>query len=363
MADSPTSKLHDAGQSLWLDYITRELLHSGTLGRYIDELSVTGLTSNPSIFDKAFEGSDAYDDAIQAGAAAGRNGEELFFDIAIDDIRAAADLFRPVWERTDGVDGWVSLEVSPRIAFDTQATSDAAQHLHDLVDRPNVFIKIPGTPEGLGAIEESIARGIPVNVTLLFSAEQYVAQAEAYLRGVERRIAAGENPAVASVASVFVSRWDKKIPADAPQELKDMLGVAVCLGVYKTYRDIYSSDRWQRLVSMGARPQRLLWASTSTKDPSLPDTFYVEQLASPGTVNTMPENTLLAFHDHGSLGAMLPRDGGDGERILAGFRSIGVDPTEVGRELQKEGAAAFVESWESLMGVLESKSAALGAAR
>ena len=362
MASTPTETLHRAGQSLWLDYITRELLRSGTMGRYIDELSVTGLTSNPSIFDKAFEGGSDYDDAIRAGAAAGRKEEDLFFDIAIEDIRAAADLLRPVWERTDGVDGWASIEVSPRIAFDTQATSDAAQRLHAAVDRPNVFIKIPGTPEGLPAVEESIARGIPVNVTLLFSAEQYVAQAEAYLRGVERRVAAGESPAVASVASVFVSRWDKKVPADAPEHLRDGLGVAVSKGVYKLYRDLYSSDRWARLVTMGARPQRLLWASTSTKDPALPDTFYIESLASPGTVNTMPENTLLAFAEHGEVGAMLPRDGGDAESLLADFRGIGVDATEVGRELQKEGAAAFVDSWESLLSVLESKTAALGAA-
>lgn len=362
MAEKPTETLHRAGQSLWLDYITRDILQNGTLARYIDDLSVTGLTSNPSIFDKAFEGTDSYDDAIRAGGAAGRRGEDLFFDIAVDDIRGAADLMRPAWERTDGVDGWVSLEVSPRIAFDTQATSDAAQRIHAQVDRPNVFIKIPGTPEGLGAIEESIARGIPVNVTLLFSAEQYVAQAEAYMRGLERRIEAGDNPAMGSVASVFVSRWDKKVPADAPEHLRDRLGVTVSKGIYKLYRDIYSSDRWQRLVTMGARPQRLLWASTSTKDPVLPDTFYIHELASPGTVNTMPEGTLLAFADHGTVGARLPRDGGDSDAVLADFKSIGVDQTEVGRELQKEGAAAFVDSWESLLRVLESKTSKLGAA-
>lgn len=362
MANTPTETLHRAGQSLWLDYITRELVRSGTLARYIDDLSVTGLTSNPSIFDKAFEGSADYDDAIRAGASAGRGDEDLFFDIAIEDIRAAADLLRPVWERTDGVDGWASLEVSPRLAFDTEATSDAAQRLHAAVDRPNVFIKIPGTPEGLGAIEESIARGIPVNVTLLFSAEQYTAQAQAYLRGIERRVAAGENPAVASVASIFVSRWDKKVPADAPAHLKDRLGVTVSQAVYRLYRDLYASDRWSRLVSMGARPQRLLWASTSTKDPALPDTFYIGALASPGTVNTMPEGTLLAFADHGEVEAMLPRDGGDADAVLADFRAVGIDQTEVGQVLQKEGAAAFVDSWESLMGVLQAKTATLGAA-
>lgn len=358
----PTETLHEKGQSIWLDYITRELMASGTLARYIDELSVTGLTSNPSIFDKAIEASPDYDDDIRDQAGAARSGEDLFFELAIDDIRAAADLFHSTWERTAGVDGWVSVEVSPTLAYDTKGTIEAAHRLHTAVDRPNVFIKIPGTPEGLGAIEESIANGIAVNVTLLFSVEQYVAQAEAYLRGIERRVANGLNPDVASVGSLFVSRWDKKVPDSAPDELKDRLGVSVSKAAYKAYRELFSSDRWTRLVSYGARPQRILWASTSTKDPALPDTYYVSELAAPGTVNTMPENTLLAVADHGEIGASISADGDDSADWLAKFAAAGVDPEAVGKQLQDEGAAAFVESWKSLISCIEGKSSTLAAA-
>lgn len=362
VAAQATKALHDRGQSIWLDFITRELMSSGTLAKYIDELSVTGLTSNPSIFDKAIEGSSDYDDDIRAQAEAGLAGEDLFFELAMDDIRAAADLFRPVWERTAGVDGFVSLEVSPALAFETVDTTEAARRLHAGVDRPNVFIKIPGTPQGLQAIEDSIAAGIPVNVTLLFSVEQYVAQAEAYLRGIERRVADGLDPDVASVGSLFVSRWDKKVPDSAPDELKDQLGVSVSKAAYKAYRDLFSSDRWMRLVSYGARPQRILWASTSTKDPALPDTFYVSELAAPGTVNTMPEQTLLAFADHGELGDDVSAEGDDSADWLAKFAAAGVDPEAVGKELQDEGAASFVESWESLLGCIEGKTSKLAAA-
>lgn len=362
MAAKPTQTLHELGQSIWLDYITRELMSSGTLARFIDELSVTGLTSNPSIFDEAIESSSYYDDDIRTQAAAGHSGEDLFFDLAIDDIRAAADLFRSTWERTGGADGWVSLEVSPKLAFDTAATIEAAKSLHADVERPNVFIKIPGTPEGLVAVEESIANGIPVNVTLLFSVEQYVAQAGAYLRGIERRVADGLDPAVGSVGSLFVSRWDKKVPDSAPAELRGRLGVSVAKAAYAAYRELLSSDRWARLISYGARPQRILWASTSTKDPALPDTFYVSELAAPGTVNTMPEKTLLALADHGEIGATVSASGDDSGEWLAKFAAAGVDPTAVGKELQDEGAAAFVESWESLLSCIEGKSRTLAAA-
>ncbi len=362
MGAKPTETLHDRGQSIWLDYITRELMASGTLARYIDELSVTGLTSNPSIFDKAIEGSSDYDDDIRAQSAAGKSGEDLFFGLAIDDIRAAADLFRSTWERTDRVDGWVSLEVSPSLAYDTAATIEAARTIHAQVDRPNVFIKIPGTPEGLPAIEESIANGIPVNVTLLFSVEQYVAQAEAYLRGIERRVADGLDPDVRSVGSLFVSRWDKKVPDSAPDELRDRLGVAVSKAAYKAYRELFSSDRMMRLESYGGRRQRILWASTSTKDPALADTYYVEELTAPGTVNTMPEKTLLAVADHGSIDSSVSADGDDSAEWLAKFAAAGVDPEVVGKELQDEGAAAFVESWESLLSCIAGKSSTLAAA-
>ena len=355
-----TQKLHELGQSLWLDNITRAMLDSGQLQRYIEDYSVTGLTSNPSIFDKAINTGD-YDEAIRAKAADGLRGEDLFFELAIEDLRRAADLLRPVHDRTDGVDGWVSLEVSPELAYDTESTVTAARELHERADRPNVFIKIPGTPEGLPAIEESIAAGVPVNVTLLFSAEQYVAAAQAYQRGVQRRIDAGQNPAVASVASVFMSRWDVAVNDRVPAELKDRLAVAVGQGIYRAYRELMDSDTSQRLANSGGRVQRLLWASTSTKDPSAPDTLYVHSLAAPFTVNTMPDNTLEAFFDHGEVTGSLPADGGDGDATLAAVADAGVDVDAVAAKLQSDGAAAFVASWGELMGRIESQSAVLQA--
>lgn len=355
---SPTQELHDLGQSLWLDNITRTMLDDGTIARYVTSYSVTGLTSNPSIFEKAIA-SGAYDDAVADLASQGRHGEDLFFDLAVEDLRRAAELFAPVHERTDGVDGWVSLEVPPTLAYDTAATVTAARSLHGLADRPNLFIKIPGTPEGLPAIEESIAAGVPVNVTLLFSAEQYAAAAEAYLRGVERRLQAGQDPAVGSVASLFMSRWDTAANERVPAELRNTLGLAVGAQAYKVYRDLLDSDRWQRLANAGARPQRLLFASTSTKDPSAPDTMYVEGLAAPDTVNTMPDKTLEAFHDHGRVGAVLPRDGGSSAEQLAAFEAAGLDVDALALQLQKDGAAAFVTSWNDLMTRIESQTAKL----
>ena len=343
-----TESLHERGQSLWLDNITRSLLEDGTIQRYIDSYSVTGLTSNPAIFDKAI-GSGDYDDAIRAEAPEGLSAEALFFELAIEDLRRAADLFLPVHERTDGVDGWVSLEVSPLLAYDTSQTVTAAKDLCERAGRANLFIKIPGTAEGLPAITESIAAGVPVNVTLLFSADQYRAAADAYLQGVERRIAADLDPAVGSVASVFMSRWDTAVAKEVPPDLVDKLALTVGLDVYRAYRQLMDSDRFQRLANNGARMQRLLWASTSTKDPNAPDTLYVHGLAAPYTVNTMPDATLKAFFDHGEVGDPLPADGGDADAMLARFAAAGVDVGEVAARLQRDGAAAFVKSWNELL--------------
>jgi transaldolase len=354
-----TRRLHDLGQSIWLDNITRDLLASGTLRRYIDEYSVTGLTSNPTIFDQAITKSTAYDAGIREGLAAGKSGEDLFFGLAIEDLAKAADLFLPVHDRTDGVDGWVSLEVSPLLAHDTASTLAAAKQLHARAARPNLFIKIPGTPEGVPAIEEATFAGVPVNVTLLFSREHYLAAADAYLRGIERRIQAGLNPAVASVASLFVSRWDVAVAGSVPDALRNQLGIAIAKRTYKAARELLSAPRWLRAYNAGARPQRLLWASTGTKDPTAPDILYVKALAAPFTVNTMPEATLKALADHGEVGGMLPADGGDSDEVLARFAKAGVDVDALAARLQDEGAKAFVKSWNALMDVMTSKAAAL----
>lgn len=354
----PTQQLHDLGQSLWLDNITRDLLSSGKLASYIAELSVTGLTSNPSIFDHALKGSNAYDAAIDDGIAAGRTGETLFFDLAIDDLTRAADLFRPVFERTGGVDGWVSLEVSPLLAHDTASTLKAAKDLFARAGRPNLHIKIPGTKEGLPAIEEATFAGIPVNVTLLFSREQYLAAADAWLRGVERRIEAGADPDVRSVGSVFVSRWDVAVAAKSPPGLKNQLGIAMAGRIYAAVRALQASPRWQRAQNAGARPQRLLWASTGTKDPEASDTLYVKALAAPYTVNTLPEKTLNAFADHGEVGDLLATDGGDAEEVLASYAHAGVDIDALATQLQEEGAKAFVESWTEMLARLAQKTGA-----
>ena len=356
-----TARLHALGQSLWLDNITRALLDSGTLQRYIDEWSVTGLTSNPTIFDHALKGSADYDADLRAGLKQGRAGEALFFDLALQDLGRAADLFRPVHQRTRGVDGWVSLEVSPLLAYDTQSTLAAARELHARAARPNLFIKIPGTPEGLPAIEEATFAGVPINVTLLFSTAHYRAAAEAWLRGIERRLAAGLSPDVGSVASLFVSRWDVAVAGKLPAELDMKLGIAVGRQAYKAYGDWLASARVRRVMNEGAVPQRLLLASTGTKDPKASATLYVEALAAPFTVNTMPEGTLKALADHGNIGAPTPADGGDCEAVLAGMRQHGIDLDALAARLQQEGAASFVASWQELLGVIASKTAALSA--
>jgi len=354
-----TQLLHNLGQSLWLDNITRELLASGTLKRYIEELSVTGLTSNPTIFDHAIKNSPAYDAAIHERVSKGKSGEALFFELALEDITRTADLFRPVYAKTDGVDGWVSLEVSPLLAHDTASTLAAAKHLHTQAGRSNLFIKIPGTQEGLPAIEEAIFAGIPINVTLLFSREHYVSAAEAFLRGIERRIDAGLNPGVGSVASVFISRWDAAVAGTVPDTLRNELGIAIAKRTYKAYRELLASPRWQRVFNAGARPQRLLWASTGTKDPKASDVLYVKALAAPFTVNTMPESTLKALADHGELSTILPPDGGDCEKVLAQFAKAGINADALATQLQNEGAKSFVKSWNDLMAVIAQKSAAL----
>jgi transaldolase len=366
----PTRTLHNVGQSIWLDNITRELLNSGTLQRYINELSVTGLTSNPTIFDHAIRNSTTYDGDISTKASqsksgpksGSKSGEDLFFDLALADLTRAAELFQPVFDRTDGTDGWVSLEVSPLLAHDTDKTLAAARDLHRRGGKRNLFIKIPGTPEGLPAIEATTFAGIPVNVTLLFSREQYIAAAEAYLRGVERRIEAGLNPAVTSVASLFISRWDVAVGGKVPAELTNRLGIAIAQRTYKAYRELLGSARFQRAANAGARAQRLLWASTGTKDPKAPDILYVKALTAPFTINTMPEGTLKAFSEHGELGDMLAPDGGDCEQVLGSFTKAGIDIDALAGRLQDEGASSFVKSWNSLMSCIDSKSAAISKA-
>jgi len=354
-----TQLLHDEGQSLWLDNITRDLLDNGTLEQYIDQLSITGLTSNPTIFDHAIKNSATYDSAIIRKMKQGFTGEALFFDLAIEDLTRAADLFRSIHERTNGMDGWVSLEVSPLLAYDAASTLSAAKELFARAHRPNLFIKIPGTRQGLPAIEEAVFAGIPINVTLLFSREQYLAASEAFLRGIERRIEAGLNPRVDSVASVFVSRWDAAVSGKVPEELRNQLGIAIAKRTYKAASAQLSSARWQRIYNLGGSPQRLLWASTGTKDPKASDILYVKALAAPFTVNTMPEGTLKALAAHTDLGDLLPTDGGNSEDVLVHFANAGIDIDVLAAQLQRDGAESFVKSWNDLMDVISSKTAAL----
>ncbi len=354
-----TKRLHDLGQSLWLDNITREMLDNGTLRRYIDELSVTGLTSNPTIFDEAIGNTSAYDAGIRQKAQAGLAGEELFVELALEDLRRAADLFRPVFDRTQGIDGWVSMEVSPLLANDTKTTIDAALRIHKQANRPNLFVKIPGTPAGVPAIEAAIFAGVPVNVTLLFSREHYLGIADAYLRGIERRIAAGLDPRVNSVASLFISRWDRAVGDKVPEELRNRLGIAIAARTYRAHGELLASKRWRDLEAAGARKQRMLWASTGTKDPKAPAGLYVEALAAPDTIDTMPEKTLLAFAANGNVNSAMAKDGGDAEQVLGRFAAAGVDVDALAARLQVEGAESFVKSWKELMQRIADKSAAL----
>jgi transaldolase len=353
-----TRILHKLGQSLWLDNITRSLLKTGKLRRYIDEFSVTGLTSNPTIFDHAINSGD-YDDAIKRKLGQAKSGERLFIELALEDLTQAADLFRPVYERTCGMDGWVSMEVSPLLAHDTKSTIASAKDLHTEAQRPNVMVKIPGTPEGLPAIEEAIYAGVPINVTLLFSADQYLAAANAFMRGIERRIEAGLKPDVCSVASIFISRWDVAVAGKVPEVLNDRLGIAIAKRIYKAYLGLLSSPRWMRAYNAGARPQRVLWASTGTKDPKASDILYVKALAAPFTVNTMPEGTLQALAEHGEVGATMPADGGNSEEELARFAEQNIVVEALSNQLQDEGAKSFVNSWNDLMDLISSKSAVI----
>ena len=351
-----TRQLHDLGQSLWLDNITRELLDSGTLRRYIDELSVTGLTSNPTIFDEAISKGTSYDSAIRKLALAGRSTEDVFIEVALDDLRRAADLFRPIFDATKGLDGWVSMEVSPLLADDTAGTIAAAKLIYEKAARPNLYVKIPGTPAGIPAIEEAIFLGIPINVTLLFSREHYLAAANAYIRGIERRVAKGLDPRISSVASLFISRWDRAVVGRVPAEMNNRLGVAVGQRCYRAYRDLLASARWTGLAAKGATPQRLLWASTGMKDPAASSTLYIEAFAAPDTVDTMPEKTLLAFAESGSLKGVMPADGGPSEDTLKRFATLGIDVDALAQTLQTEGAQAFVKSWKGLMQRIVEKS-------
>ena len=358
-----TTKLHALGQSLWLDNISRPLLTSGTLSRYIDEFSITGLTSNPTIFEQAIRSGDAYDAAIRQKTIEGNSGEALFFELAIEDLTRAADLFRPAHDATNGVDGWVSLEVSPLLADDTAGSIKGAAALHARAKRPNLFIKIPGTRAGIAAIEESIFAGVPINVTLLFSSQQYITAAGAYMRGIERRIAAGLDPVVASVASLFVSRWDAAVKDRVSEAFRNRLGIAIAMRTYKAYRDLLASSRWQKLAAAGARPQRLLWASTGTKDPAASATLYIEGLAAPDTINTIPEKTLQAFAGHGKVTSVLPPDEGFAEATIAEFNREGIDDEALAADLQREGTETFARSWSDLMYRIALKSAALTKAR
>lgn len=356
---SMTKNLHDLGQSLWLDNITREILDGGTLRRYIEQFSITGLTSNPTIFDEAIGKTAAYDKGIRQKAAAGLSGEELFVELALEDLRRAADLFRPVFDRTKGLDGWVSMEVSPLLANDTQGTIDAALRIHKQANRPNLYVKIPGTPAGVPAIEAAIFAGVPINVTLLFSREQYLKVAEAYMRAMERRIGAGLDPKINSVASVFVSRWDRAVADKVPPELINRLGIAIMQRTYRAHCELINAKRWKDLEAKGARKQRMLWASTGTKDPKAPAGLYVEALAAPDTIDTMPEKTLLAFAESGNLKGVMAKDGGDAEETLGRFAGAGIDVNALAAQLQVDGAASFVKSWTELMKRIEDKSAAL----
>jgi transaldolase len=354
-----TKTLHDLGQSLWLDNITREMLDNGTLRRYIDTLSITGLTSNPTIFDEAIGNTSAYDSSIRKKADAGLKGEELFVELALEDLGRAADMFRPEFDRTSGIDGWVSMEVSPLLANDTKTTIEAAMRIHKQANRPNLYIKIPGTPAGIPAIEQAIFAGVPVNVTLLFSSEHYLRVAEAYMRGIERRIGAGLDPRISSVASLFVSRWDRAVADQAPPELRNRLGIAVAGRAYRAHNELLQSKRWRDLEMAGARKQRMLWASTGTKDPKAPPALYVQSLAAPDTIDTMPEKTLLEFAANGTVGSIMAKDGGDAELVLARFADAGIDVGALAARLQVEGAASFVKSWTELMKRIDEKSAAL----
>jgi len=357
---NPVRQLHDLGQSIWLDNISRAILDDDTLLRYIEKLYVTGLTSNPLIFDKAIKHGTDYDLSIAELLARGKSGEELFFELALQDLRRAADLFEPVFRASDGADGFVSLEISPLLANDTEGSIAAAVDLHAQAGRDNLFIKIPGTAAGIPAIEGAIYRGVPVNVTLLFSREQTLAASEAWMRGIERRIADGLEPNIDSVVSLFVSRWDVAVAGKVSAALNNSLGIAIAQRTWKAWCDLRQSSRWRKLIAAGGRPQRLLWASTGTKDPHASDTLYVESLAAPDTINTMPENTLLAFADHGRLDRSILDNGGDCEAVIERFNAAGIDDRLLADQLQRDGAETFVQSWRDSLAQIDRKAGTIG---
>ena len=353
---NPAQALHQAGQSLWLDSINRKLLVSGTLARYIDTFAVTGLTSNPTILGHAMTASTDYDESLRTHLAAGtRDPQDLVYAVALEDLTAAADLFLPIYDATGVVAGFVSVEVPPGLAYDAAGSIALAHRLHEQARRPNLLVKIPGTPPGLTALEELISDGIGINVTLLFSDAHYLQTAEAYLRALERRAAAGQPLDVPSVASLFVSRWDKAADPLLPASLHGRLGLAVTQAVYASYRSLLTNERWTKLAAKGARPQRVLWASTSTKDPDFPDTYYLGKLAAPDTINTMPEQTLLAFADHGEVGEMMRPDYAAAQSCIADVAGHGIDVDMLGESLQRHGARAFEEDWASLLDAIAEK--------
>jgi transaldolase len=353
---NPAQRLHALGQSLWLDSISRLMLRSGALARYVSELAVTGLTSNPTILGHAMAAGSDYDHSLARLVDAGvTDAQDLVYSLALEDLAEAAALFRPAWERTAGVDGYVSLEVPPDVAYDAQATIALARRLHDQAGFPNLLVKIPGTPPGLTAMEETITAGIGVNVTLLFSDTHYLRTADAYLRALERRRAAGLDLNVPSVASVFISRWDAAADPLLPPALHGRLGLAMAQKTYSSHLQLLSDKRWQTLAEAGARPQRVLWASTSTKDPDLPDSYYLGRLAAPDTIDTVPEKTLLAFADHGDPDQRLAPDYAAAERTISAIADAGVDVDILAERLQRQGAGAFGADWAALLDAMREK--------
>jgi transaldolase len=356
MAKSPLHELHELGQSPWIDYLSRNLLKTGKLARLIEEDSIRGVTSNPTIFQKAISEGDAYDEQLKELAQGEDDPRELFIQLASRDVSEACDLLLPHWEKgVPGCDGYVSIEVDPGLAYDTQATLDQAKRLHEAIDKPNVYVKIPGTEPGLPAIEDMIASGKSINVTLLFSLERYSEAAIAYVNGIERLVEGGGDPTgVASVASFFVSRVDTEVDRRLDElgghdDLKGKLAVANAKLAYQAYQEIFSGERWEALAAKGASPQRCLWASTSTKNPEYRDVIYVEELIGPETVNTMPEETIRAFQDHGRVGLTLEKGLDEAREVFADLAAAGIDYDDVVAILEREGVEKFSDSFDELL--------------
>ena len=361
MAKSRLHELSELGQSVWLDTVSRDMLQSGKLARMMEEDAVVGVTSNPTIFQKAISEGNAYDEQFREVLAEEDDPKEVFLKLAVQDVQNACDLLRTVWDGGQGLDGWVSIEVDPNLAFDTDGTIAEAQRLHELVDRPNCYVKIPATKPGVPAIEEMIARGRPINVTLIFSLQRYVEVVEAYLRGLERLVGSGGDPTkVASVASFFVSRVDTEADrrldeAGAPDDLKGKLAVANAKLAYERYKQLFAGSRWGALEAKGARAQRCLWASTSTKNPAYRDVLYVEELIGPATVDTMPEETIDAFQDHGEVALTLEADLDEAKQVFERVAEAGVDYDDVVVTLEQEGVEKFADSFRELLDGVKAK--------